>query len=871
MEGVERQQSAEPSALITSSADRMVGMDHAEVRYFTSYDHHGIHEEMLKDDVRTRSYRDSIYQNRHIFKDKVVLDVGCGTGILSMFAAKAGAKHVIGVDMSSIIEKAREIVAVNGLSDKITLLQGKMEEVQLPFPAVDIIISEWMGYFLLYESMLDTVLYARDRYLAPGGKIFPDKATMYLAAIEDGEYKDDKIGFWDNVYGFNYSPMKEIALTEPLVDTVELKALVTDPCSIITFDLYTVTKADLAFRVPFSLPVKRSDFIHAIIAWFDIDFTACHKPISFSTGPHAKYTHWKQTVFYLRDVLTVEEEESVSGILENKPNDKNPRDLDIQISYKLETTDNLRYAEGSCFYRIYQNAEKAHPSSQLVPHSVAIAEASTKDEPLYLAQGSPGLETCLRKAFCDRTYYEVHAFVQAISSRGLPNAVRPLTLNRQPVSIRRYSSIPSENETTSAQEKQTPARDERDTFSEREQKTSPAPSTETSATDEERTPSAAPVKETSSTEENEKTLADGDDTAFIDGKENLKATTNETSSTTNSDAVDRKTNAEFDPTPRHVARRFVRVRRGPLGSTVDRYGELKFSSYNPNEDSYPEVEYSEVMSDDAALLKWFDEILTPAKYEWGFCFVKGVPVDPESTKALLERIAFVRHTHYGGFWDFTSDLTFKDTAYTTEFLGAHTDNTYFTDPSRLQLFHLLSHTDGHGGASLLVDGFKAASIMRQENPKNCGALAATKQPYHSSGNEDVCIQPAEQTPVFKIHPDLMRLYQVRWNNYDRAAKRNWGLKEQNRWYNAARHFNNIIQRPSVEIWTQLQPGTALIFDNWRMLHGRSEFTGKRRMCGGYINNDDFISRYRLLKYGRERVIENLGNLAFLPDNPNTLL
>ena len=96
--------------------------------------------------------------------------------------------------MSSIVEKAREIVAANGLADRITLLQGKMEEVSLPFPKVDIIISEWMGYFLLYESMLDTVLYARDTYLAPDGKIFPDKATMYVAAIEDGEYKDDKIG-----------------------------------------------------------------------------------------------------------------------------------------------------------------------------------------------------------------------------------------------------------------------------------------------------------------------------------------------------------------------------------------------------------------------------------------------------------------------------------------------------------------------------------------------------------------------------------------------------------------------------------------------------------------------------------------------------
>jgi protein arginine N-methyltransferase 1 len=89
--------------------------------------------------------------------------------------------------MSTIIGKAKEIVEVNGLSDKITLLQGKMEEVVLP------IISEWMGYFLLYESMLDTVLWARDRYLVKGGLIFPDKATIFVAGIEDGDYKEEKI------------------------------------------------------------------------------------------------------------------------------------------------------------------------------------------------------------------------------------------------------------------------------------------------------------------------------------------------------------------------------------------------------------------------------------------------------------------------------------------------------------------------------------------------------------------------------------------------------------------------------------------------------------------------------------------------------
>ena len=96
--------------------------------------------------------------------------------------------------MSTIIGKAKEIVAVNGLSDKITLLQGKMEEVVLPLDHVDIIISEWMGYFLLYESMLDTVLYARDKYLVKDGLIFPDKATIYVAGIEDGDYKEEKIG-----------------------------------------------------------------------------------------------------------------------------------------------------------------------------------------------------------------------------------------------------------------------------------------------------------------------------------------------------------------------------------------------------------------------------------------------------------------------------------------------------------------------------------------------------------------------------------------------------------------------------------------------------------------------------------------------------
>ncbi|UKZ62387.1 uncharacterized protein TrAtP1_003636 [Trichoderma atroviride] len=327
-------------------------MEHSEQHYFKSYDHHGIHEEMLKDEVRTRSYMNAIVQNKHIFKDKVVLDVGCGTAILSMFAAKAGAKHVIGVDMSTIIFKAREIVKTNGLSDKITLIQGKMEEIELPFPQVDIIISEWMGYFLLYESMLDTVLYARDKYLVKDGLIFPDKATIFFAGIEDGDYKEEKIGFWDNVYGFDYTPLKETALSEPLVDTVDLKAVVTDPVPVLTLDLYTCTTADLAFNTSFTLTAKRDDFVHALVSWFDIDFTACHKPIRFSTGPHTKYTHWKQTVFYIKDVLTTQDGEEIHCKLDVKPNNKNRRDLDIEIEYNFQTSDANRVASGGSEYKM---------------------------------------------------------------------------------------------------------------------------------------------------------------------------------------------------------------------------------------------------------------------------------------------------------------------------------------------------------------------------------------------------------------------------------------------------------------------------------------------------------------------------------------
>uniref|UniRef100_A0A8C9R821 type I protein arginine methyltransferase n=1 Tax=Scleropages formosus TaxID=113540 RepID=A0A8C9R821_SCLFO len=357
MEVSQGESSAKPSAEDMTSKDY----------YFDSYAHFGIHEEMLKDEVRTLTYRNSMFHNKHLFKDKVVLDVGSGTGILCMFAAKAGAKKVIGIECSSISDYAVKIVKANKLDHIVTIIKGKVEEVELPVEKVDIIISEWMGYCLFYESMLNTVIYARDKWLKPDGLIFPDRATLYITAIEDRQYKDYKIHWWENVYGFDMSCIKEVAIKEPLVDVVDPKQLVSTACLIKEVDIYTVKTEDLSFTSPFCLQVKRNDYIHALVTYFNIEFTCCHKRTGFSTseapftiglsrcsqirccrwvcvcahvpldvfssfsGPESPYTHWKQTVFYLDDYLTVKTGEEIYGTIHMKPNVKNNRDLDFSV------------------------------------------------------------------------------------------------------------------------------------------------------------------------------------------------------------------------------------------------------------------------------------------------------------------------------------------------------------------------------------------------------------------------------------------------------------------------------------------------------------------------------------------------------------
>ncbi|KAK2093054.1 hypothetical protein P7K49_029583 [Saguinus oedipus] len=130
--------------------------------YYECYSDVSVHEEMIPDRVRTDAYRLGILRNWAALRGQTVPDVGAGTGILSIFSAQAGARRVYAVEASAIWQQARELVRFNGLEDRVHVLPGPVETVELP-EQVDAIVSEWMGYGLLHESMLSSVLHAQTK------------------------------------------------------------------------------------------------------------------------------------------------------------------------------------------------------------------------------------------------------------------------------------------------------------------------------------------------------------------------------------------------------------------------------------------------------------------------------------------------------------------------------------------------------------------------------------------------------------------------------------------------------------------------------------------------------------------------------------
>lgn len=144
-----------------------------------------VHQQnMMQDTVRTGAYQSAILSNPTDFHGKVVLDVGTGSGILAYFAAKAGARKVYAIEASNVADRAKTLMAANGMSGIIEVIKGKVEEIELP-EKVDVIISEPMGFMLIHERMLESYMIARQLFLKPGGKMFPTTGTIYAAPFTD--------------------------------------------------------------------------------------------------------------------------------------------------------------------------------------------------------------------------------------------------------------------------------------------------------------------------------------------------------------------------------------------------------------------------------------------------------------------------------------------------------------------------------------------------------------------------------------------------------------------------------------------------------------------------------------------------------------
>lgn len=204
--------------------------DSSANQYFQFYGYLSQQQNMMQDFVRTSTYQKAINGNFVDFNDKVVLDVGAGSGILSFFAAQAGARKVYAVEASNMAQYAQQLVAANNLSDRISVIAGKIEEIELP-EKVDVIISEPMGYMLYNERMLETYLHAK-KWLKPTGKMFPSRGDLHVAPFTDEALFSEqynKANFWyqTSFHNVDLSSLREAAMKEyfrqPIVDTFDIR------------------------------------------------------------------------------------------------------------------------------------------------------------------------------------------------------------------------------------------------------------------------------------------------------------------------------------------------------------------------------------------------------------------------------------------------------------------------------------------------------------------------------------------------------------------------------------------------------------------------------------------------------------------------
>jgi SAM-dependent methyltransferase len=259
-----------------------------------------VHRTMICDRVRTDAFRRAIASV--VGPGDIVLDVGAGTGILSLFAAQAGAARVYAVERTTVAVLAQELAAANGAAGVVEVIHGDVMDVELP-ERVDVIVSEWLGGFGIDEGMLVPVIAARDRWLKPGGVMIPSSVTAWTGLVHD-RYFGETVGFLrDNPYGLRLDGLVEMTVNEILYSGTFRHLAMDDRRSeagrLWTTDanLIPLEQAQAPHEGETLLRVLDPGLANALALWFSADLAP---GVSLSVGPGDPPTHWGMTTAPLR-------------------------------------------------------------------------------------------------------------------------------------------------------------------------------------------------------------------------------------------------------------------------------------------------------------------------------------------------------------------------------------------------------------------------------------------------------------------------------------------------------------------------------------------------------------------------------------------
>jgi len=254
-----------------------------------------VHRTMIRDRIRTEAFRRAI--NSVVRPGDIVLDVGAGSGILSMFAAQAGAARVHAVEETTVAVLAQQLAAANGFDQIVEVIQGDILDIELP-ERVDVIVSEWLGGFGIDEGMLAPVIAARDRWLKPGGIMIPRTVTAWTALVHD-RYLDDMVSFLRaNPYGLRLDELADKTVNEILYSGTFRHLAAGDrrsePSQLWTTDtdLIPLEQALAPHKAETLLHVHEHGTANALALWFSAELAP---GISLSVGPGDPPTHWGMT------------------------------------------------------------------------------------------------------------------------------------------------------------------------------------------------------------------------------------------------------------------------------------------------------------------------------------------------------------------------------------------------------------------------------------------------------------------------------------------------------------------------------------------------------------------------------------------------